>query len=476
MIIKVSQKVVSLKDCVCDVDVLNKVRKEIGNTNVIKYSFSPKDIVFYIEDILGWCTIDIEAYPEKHVSAVDVVYELFEKFPSSFKKTNSTVIYVLHDDEIDEYIQKMSDLVDSYIGKRIPNNKIEFVDGAAQIVEPNGDIVLLFDKYVLEFDPASLDIQDESERNTTMIRRSGTIHENYFVTSGDLKMKKEAEVLKNDSCYECQSERDGVQKMKELLINVHSVSDNTTMAQAVKNTTLTDTTTEKLSQEVQRINKVSEVNNVVISFDAFDNYASKHHVVGCELVTSSTLSIEYIEGTTPESTIKKIHDIMDSVDMTHDIKENVEFLSNLKHMIINDTDIAGEFITRVNKHNEFVDDCMSKIRKNLLDIESVFEHSLKNEVSLSIDWDKLSVYAAKKERTEHRVNGVEKSSSGSNVVRVDCGEHNSDFYIPKHILTDELRSIHVVDDCPYYIEDAPDYAFYQITLNGHFILIENTKL
>ncbi|QXO12042.1 hypothetical protein pEaSNUABM44_00346 [Erwinia phage pEa_SNUABM_44] len=595
MIIKVTQKVVSLEDCVYDIDVLNKIQKEIGSAYVVKYSVSPKNIVFYVEEHGNQFTIDMEVETQTYVLPVIAGYELLEKFPNAFKKTrrigdssvadiDNPVVAELHKDEnaeINEYIRKMRNLVNSYIGKRIPNKQIEFVNGGAQIFEPNGDIVLLLDKYVLEFDPASFDIQDESEINTTLIRRSETIRDEYFFTSDEeitpeeinkiLNETKEfldeltykeqqPEVSKISGTDEIQDllnvfeaiEKDlpyaaavpsyneyekNVQAMKELLINVRSADeDTTTMAQSVNNYTSMDATgelhaapskevvalrwskipegataaeeyilnapateaeIEELTQEevreltkVQRTNEVIEVENAVISFDAFDSYASKHHVIGWDLATPSTLSIKFIEGTTPESTIRKFHDMMDSLDTgwinkeymkrLQDAEVSTKFLADLRNMIIDDKDIADEFITRVKKHNVFVRDSMAKIRAALLDMESDFERSLKSEVNLSIDWDKLTAYAAKKERTEHRVNGVRIISGNdgvdSNVVRVNSEYNNGDFFIPIHLLTDELRSKYVLEDYPHYIEDVPDYAFYEVHLNGHYILIENTEL
>ncbi|QOI72368.1 hypothetical protein pEaSNUABM50_00344 [Erwinia phage pEa_SNUABM_50] len=595
MIIKVTQKVVSLEDCVYDIDVLNKIQKEIGSAYVVKYSVSPKNIVFYVEEHGSQFTIDMEVETQTYVLPVIAGYELLEKFPNAFKKTrrigdssvadiDNPVVAELHKDEnaeINEYIRKMRNLVNSYIGKRIPNKQIEFVNGGAQIFEPNGDIVLLLDKYVLEFDPASFDIQDESEINTTLIRRSETIRDEYFFTSDEeitpeeinkiLNETKEfldeltykeqqPEVSKISGTDEIQDllnvfeaiEKDlpyaaavpsyneyekNVQAMKELLINVRSADeDTTTMAQSVNNYTSMDATgelhaapskevvalrwskipdgaasdgeyilnapateaeIEELTQEevreltkVQRTNEVIEVENAVISFDAFDSYASKHHVIGWDLATPSTLSIKFIEGTTPESTIRKFHDMMDSLDTgwinkeymkrLQDAEVSTKFLADLRNMIIDDKDIADEFITRVKKHNVFVRDSMAKIRAALLDMESDFERSLKSEVNLSIDWDKLTAYAAKKERTEHRVNGVRIISGNdgvdSNVVRVNSEYNNGDFFIPIHLLTDELRSKYVLEDYPHYIEDVPDYAFYEVHLNGHYILIENTEL
>ncbi|SOK59157.1 hypothetical protein [Yersinia phage fHe-Yen9-03] len=594
MIIKVIQKVVSLEDCVYDIDVLNKIQKEIGSENVVTYSVSPKNIVFYVEDHGSQFTIDMEVETQTYVLPVIAGYELFEKFPNVFKKTKITgvnsfidniIVAELHKDEnidIDEYKNKMRKLVNYYIGKRIPNKQIEFVNGGVQIFEPNGDIVILLDKYVLEFDPASYDIQDESERNTTLIRRSETIRDDYFYTSDEeitpeeikkifdetkefldeLKNKEQQpdvskiagtdaikdllnvfESIENDLPYAAavlsyNEYEKHVQAMKELLIDVRSADeDTTTMAQSsiksynsmnttdklnsapskevvalrwskipdgatageeyILNAPATEAEIEELTQEelreltkVQRSNEVIEVENAVISFDAFDSYASKHHVIGWDLATPSTLSIKFIEGITPESTIRKFHDMMDNLDTgwinsyqmnkLKSVEESTKFLADLRNMIIDEKDIADEFISRVNKHNIFVRDSISKIRASLLDMENDFERSLKNEVNLSIDWDKLTAYAAKKERTEHRVKGVRIISGNdgvtSNVVRVNSEFENGDFFIPIHLLTDEIRSKYVIESYPQYIEDVPDYAFHEVHLNGHFILIENTEL
>ena len=236
-----------------------------------------------------------------------------------------------------------------------------------------------------------------------------------------------------------------------------------------------------------------------ISFDKFDDMAAKYHIVGWDLSTPNTLSIKFIEGTTPESTIQKFHNMMESLDTgwlntahfnnLKNLEESTKFLAELRNIISDDTDVAQEFINRVKKHNIFVRETMAKMRSALLDMENDFERVLKDEVNLSIDWETLTAFAAKKERTETRIKGVEFASKTngivsvnsilppSNLVKISTGFVDGDFYIPEHLVTDELRSKYVIDDhYVYYIDDVPDYAFYEIQVNGHYLLIEKTDL
>ena len=150
-----------------------------------------------------------------------------------------------------------------------------------------------------------------------------------------------------------------------------------------------------------------------------------------------------------------------------------QFVSEL-HQVL-DRDLVQEFLNRVNKHNTFVRDSTAKIRKALLDMEQDF-NSLKDEVNLIIDWEALTAHASRKERTETRTSGVKELLTGANLVKVNTGLENGDFYIPFELLTDELRSKYVLDNSEYYISDVPSFAFYEVPVNGHVMLIEKTDL
>lgn len=216
----------------------------------------------------------------------------------------------------------------------------------------------------------------------------------------------------------------------------------------------------------------------LISFSMFDEYAAKHNIVGWDLNSPTTLRIKYMEGVTSDEKITKFHEMMDSLDPGWVQKDELpvitsKFVSELKQII--DRDLVQEFLNRVNKHNTFVRESTAKIRKALLDMETDF-NSLKDDVNLIIDWEQLTAHASKKERIEHRTSGVSYQFSIPNLVKVNTGLKNDDFYIPFELITDELRSKYVLENSEYYISDAPNFAFYEVLVNGHVMLIEKTDL
>lgn len=239
-------------------------------------------------------------------------------------------------------------------------------------------------------------------------------------------------------------------------------------------------------------NTTTIVANVeTISFDKFDDMAEKYHIVGWDLSTPNTLSIKFIEGTTPESTIKKFHDMMNSLDSgwvntahfnsLKNLEESAKFLAELRNVINDDTDVAQEFVNRVKKHNIFVRETMAKMRTALLDMENDFERVLKDEVNLNIDWETLTAFAAKKERTVTTQTGVHYTTNPIevNIVRVsstDLSSGEEEFYIPLNMVTNEIREKYVFQDEALTIQEVPDFAFYQTKINGHFLLIEKTDL
>lgn len=221
-----------------------------------------------------------------------------------------------------------------------------------------------------------------------------------------------------------------------------------------------------------------ELKVALISFGSFDEYAASHNIVGWDLFTPTTVLIKYMEGSnTPIEKIQKFHDMMNSLDTGWVEKPEQpaitsKFVSELNQVL--ERDIVQEFINRVQKHNTFVRESTAKIRKALLDMEHDF-NALKDEVNLIIDWEALTAHASRKERTETRTIGVVESTTRANLVKVNTGFEQGDFYIPFELLTDEIRSKYVLHNTEYFIEDV-QFAFYEVPVNGHVMLIEKTDL
>lgn len=603
MNINVKQVVVSLQSCKTIQDIMDLTYLTIGDTPIVRYSLSSDRIIFYVEVPPSESNFIMEVGANEFTDSISVILEFATLFGECFPDA-SGILELQKENPVqkmekqlraerEEYITQMRALVDTYINQkiRIPNSQIEFVNGGVQIFKDDSTIVLLLDKYELEFDPASYEIKDESERNTTIIRRSDRLRDDFFEENEEMDIEElQIELESLASFWEYLEERNRVQidESREKDINVmkdiiqmfrDETGETTSMAEAVKGISsrkdvnqihnilstldaiendahyesescelseqdieveqmrtfidsvkddgqtrlltsdgaiplksatyaeeLETVVDEEIStEELESITKgyrstTTIVANVeTISFDKFDDMAQKYHIVGWDLSTPNTLSIKFIEGTTPESTIEKFHNMMDSLDSgwvntahfnnLKDMEESTKFLAELRNIISDDTDVAQEFINRVKKHNIFVRESMAKMRSALLDMENDFERVLKDEVNLSIDWETLTAFAAKKERTETRIKGVEFASitSGivsvnsilppSNLVKVSTGFVDGDFYIPEHLLTDELRSKYVIEDqYAYHIDDVPDYAFYEIQVNGHYLLIEKTDL
>lgn len=221
-----------------------------------------------------------------------------------------------------------------------------------------------------------------------------------------------------------------------------------------------------------------ELKVALISFGSFDEYAASHNIVGWDLFTPTTILIKYMEGSnTPIEKIQKFHDMMNSLDTGWVEKPEQpaitsKFVSELNQVL--ERDIVQEFINRVQKHNTFVRESTAKIRKALLDMEHDF-NALKDEVNLIIDWEALTAHASRKERIETRTIGVVESTTRANLVKVNTGFEQGDFYIPFELLTDEIRSKYVLHNTEYFIEDV-QFAFYEVPVNGHVMLIEKTDL
>lgn len=229
-----------------------------------------------------------------------------------------------------------------------------------------------------------------------------------------------------------------------------------------------------------------ELKVALISFGSFDEYAASHNIVGWDLFTPTTVLIKYMEGSnTPIEKIQKFHDMMNSLDTGWIEKPEqpaitAKFVSELNQVL--DRDVVQEFLNRVQKHNTFVRESTAKIRKALLDMEQDF-NALKDEVNLIIDWEDLTAHASRKERTETRISGVKKgvkldveNNNSYSLVKVIINDGKGDFFIPLSLVTDEIRSNYELDDYYYYIEHVPNFAFYEVPVNGHVMLIEKTDL
>jgi hypothetical protein len=234
----------------------------------------------------------------------------------------------------------------------------------------------------------------------------------------------------------------------------------------------------KMSSFADTVTETIELKVALISFSEFDNYAANHNVVGWSLNSPTTLMIKYNdEGVTSAEKIQKFHDMMDSLPPAWIQKdsENISFYTDF-HKVY-ERDMVSEFMSRVNKHNNFVRESTAKIRAALIDMERDFE-VLKNEVNLTIDWDKLTAFATKKERTEHRSRGVNLvlGKEEANVVKITSKYKAEEFYLPIHLFNDDIRQKYTYDDELLRIEDVPDFAFYEVLVNGYVMLIEKTDL
>ncbi|AMM43912.1 hypothetical protein FDG95_gp349 [Pectobacterium phage vB_PcaM_CBB] len=333
-----------------------------------------------------------------------------------------------------------------------------------------------------------------TERNT--INLMSDIMNTFNAIENDLPYKLPVEALAKMDEHER-----NVHEMKNILLNVQGLGEEISMAAALKED-VSHTTVKEVAgasqsgfvdeddDDIESLSAYSIGDTVVetvtlkvalISFNAFDEYAANHNIVGWDLFTPTTLLIKYMEeGVTSEEKIKKFHEMMDSLDTgwVQKVSDETKFLSEFKQVL--DRDVTQEFLARVKKHNVFVRENLAKIRSALLDMEKDYEE-LKDEVNLTIDWENLTAFASKKERIEHRVRGVQMVFSGSNrpdanVVRVDSEYEGKDFYIPFSLITDEIREKYVLDNELLYIENVPDFAFYEVPVNGHVMIIEKTDL
>lgn len=332
-----------------------------------------------------------------------------------------------------------------------------------------------------------------TERNT--INLMSDIMNTFNAIENDQPYDKPKETIHHDR---------NVQAMKEILLNVQDLGEEISMEKALKEDVSLSTvevvpgaskTGFVAEDEIESLSAYGIGDTVVetvtlkvalISFNSFDEYAENHNIVGWDLFTPTTLLIKYTEdGVTSKEKVQKFHDMMNSLDTgwIEKTTNDAKFLSEL-HQVL-DRDIVAEFLNRVKKHNVFVRENLAKMRSALLDMEKDFEQ-LKDDVNLTIDWENLTAFASKKERTEHRTKGVEVGynmenrfvdGKPENIVRVNTGlSDEGDFYIPVHLLTNEIREKYVLDNNVHFIDDVPDYAFYEVAVNGHFMIIEKTDL
>lgn len=482
-----------------------------------------------------WMQFCDEQYPMEELGR--------EHFYSSLSEFNKIFDEDFDIEKINKKVEELekhnSMIVEKYVGKRVPLTNISVNNGTVMIFEEDNNIVLLQDTYELGYDEDSFSFRD----GTVEIIRTEKLNKNFLPIDEELQSLTKIfgyeifgtqiaqaeeyarmctekntinlmsniinsfDAIENDEPYdkpETTIHRDrNVQAMKEVLESMYDMGETLTMKEAaqgtecvsieeVKNsTTYSELDVDDLAAYSigDTIQETVELKVTLISVSSFDEYASKHNIVGWDISTPSTILIKYMEdGVTSEEKIKKFHDMMESLDTGWVDKTSfdVKYLSEL-HQVF-ERDLTEEFLARVKKHNVFVRENLAKIRSALLDMEKDYEE-LKDEVNLTIDWENLTAFASKKERIEHRTKGVDFASKHdgivsvnsilppSNLVKVSTGLVEGDFYIPEHLVTNELRSKYVIDDrFVYHINDVPDFAFYEVIVNDHVMLIEKTDL
>lgn len=534
----------------CD-DLVDLIMYSIGKHSIVNYVISENEIIFYVEVTSTESNDEMEIESDIIIKQFDVINEYVKKYGKKYPDYDSFSFDSGEWGYMKSAATFMKELVDYYIDKkiRIPLNEIEFIDGVAQIFKNDGTIIILADEYILSYDLNDYDFSDgtisiirtdnfnvkylddninleefdidsfnidmeafnieldklrkisdehhykEHQKNIKDMKNLISIfdeNENISIsTSGSIAMSAQEIEIEQMQTFIDSVKDDGQQR---ILSSTGAIElKSATYAEELETVVDEEISTEELDSFTKGYRTTTTIvaNVETISFDKFDDMAKKYHIVEWDLSTPTTLSIKFIEGITPESTVKKFHDMMDSLDsglvnttqFNHlkDLEESVEFFVKLRNIVNDNTDIAKEFINRVKKHNVFVNESMAKIRTALIDMENDFERSLQNEVNLSIDWDKLTAFATKKELTLHRAKGVEMvfnrpKGSDANIVRVNSDFEGKEFYIPFNLITDEIREKYVLDNDLLYIEDVPEFAFYELYLNGHVLLIEKTDL
>lgn len=473
--IKVQIKTVLLGNCKYDVDLYNVLTKELQNDTIVSYVLSPSKIFAYVVQTDDDFGITIESTGVFH--HIDDIYNKFlTDFPNVLLETlkcGDIAVEIIHSDEDEpafginldestlsnEELEKASDEFNSLVAELVVAEYETKISGT-ELIE---DIISAFD--AIENDlpyavpEATKERMDSHEMNVNEMKK---------VIQG---LRDVGETLTMAEAVHCTQKVEVDITNKIMTVSSESELDSEELAAYSIGDTVVETVTLKVA---------------LISFNAFDDYASKHNIVGWDLLTPTTLLIKYMEdSSTSEEKIKKFHEMMDSLDTgwVDKTSNDVKFLSEL-HQVF-ERDLTEEFLGRVKKHNTFVRENLAKIRAALLDMEADYE-KVKDEVNLTIDWETLTAFASKKERTENRIKGVETGYNAENrfvngkpenIVRVNTGLSEGDFYIPLHLLTNEIREKYVLDHhASYYIDDVPDYAFYEVAVNGHFMIIEKTDL
>ncbi len=500
-------------------DIYNKFLVDFPNVllETLKYDDIAVEIVHNEEDEPDVSEIDLESMQKVYdtLPAVDGVVPYTEE---EMAEINSNI------EKAQQYEQALKD---EYLenGKRVALTSLSIVDGHVMIFAEDNNIILLQDDYELSYSQESYNSVDgtvqiirteKPNRSRLPIEDSATDEEvlEYF------KYQKQSDNVKNDikniiQAFDAIENNlpykrpvEVVEKMSEHEKNVHEMEKilNSLRSEGVLDTPKQETKENVFQEVIHFVNnedsqEVSEIDEhdlaaysigdtvvetvtlkvALISFNAFDEYAANHNIVGWDLFTPTTLQIKYTEdGVTSEEKIKKFHDMMNSLDIgwIQQTSGEAKFLSEFKQVL--DRDVTQEFLSRVKKHNIFVRENLAKIRSALVDMEKDYEE-LKDEVNLTIDWENLTAFASKKERIEHRTKGVEMVFSGTNrpdanIVKVDSAHLGKDFYIPFDLITDEIREKYVLDSELLYIENVPDFAFYEVLVNGHVMIIEKTDL
>lgn len=523
----VLQVVVNFETAESVQDLKNLIQSKVGDVDIVRYSVNPTNVVLYVlaEPSANLHTIQVED-TGKTYSTINVVesivedgtkeytgtvQEAFSEVQTSEPKPANVIIFE-HDPKLVALLNKEYKLsnVSVYDGLVSISTEDEIV-----LIEPQVNVTIDYSTYnestgtvklvqtkdeesslIEAFNNRVAEIQEEEQISSKIL---GTelikdIMTTFDAIENDLPYKMPVEVAKRMSEHER-----NIHEMEKILNNLRSEGVLDTPKQETK-----ETVSQEVIQENEEVSESDEhdltaysigdtvvetvtLKVALISFNAFDEYAANHNIVGWDLFTPTTLLIKYMEdGVTSEEKIKKFHDMMNSLDIGWIEKTSSEakFLTEFKQVL--DRDVTQEFLARVKKHNIFVRENLAKIRSALLDMEKDYEE-LKDEVNLTIDWDTLTAHASKKERTQVRSVGVKESGImidafdniveevKHNLVKVNSGL-DGDFYIPINLLTYDLREKYVLENFGYYIDDLPDYAFYEVLVNGHVMLIEKTDL
>lgn len=535
--IKVQIKTITIENCRYDLELRKKLIEELQDDAIINFMIFQTKIVVYVktEDELG---ITME-FGNDFYDIDDIYNQFLVLFPNALLETiKCPTVNKYTDDQMAEINKQVAELqkqkniiVEQYIGKRIPLRNISVNNGTITIFEEDNNIILLHDTYELDYSRESYDSEDgtviiirteKPNRALLPVEDSATDEEvlefvnvrndikNIIQAVDDVENGRDVEKIKNTVEYRKTQKEIDCEFIKNIINDIKTVEGSSPdVTRTVKisgdagevnistngNITISghvhlteEDVVENVDEDEELISSIGDtvvetikLKVALISYNAFDLYAKTHNIFGWDLFTPTTVRIKYTEdGQTSEEKIKKFHEMMDSLDAgwierrTNDAK----FLSEFNQVL--ERDLVSEFISRVKKHNVFVRENLAKIRSSLLDIEEEFAR-ITDEVNLTIDWESLTAFASKKERIEHRVKGVDMVFTGNNrpdanIIKVDTGYNDNHFYIPCHLITDEIREKYVLDNELLYIENVPEFAFYEICVNGHVMLIEKTDL